>query len=63
MCLSAVYNKNRAEENLLCKNVMKIDVQGEDITLTDILQCTTELKGRLISADLVNGVVIVDTAC
>ena len=62
MCLSSVYNKEASDDRLLCRNVMKIDVNGEDITLTDILQCTTELKGKILSADLVNGVVIVDAA-
>ena len=62
MCLSAVYNHSADENNLLCRNVMKIDVKDSDITLTDILQCTTELQGKLVSADLVNGVVIVDCA-
>ena len=39
---------------------MKINVQGDQIKLTDILQTETDLVGKIVSADLVNGVVIVD---
>ncbi len=60
MCLSTVYNKSAADDNLLCRNIMKIDVQGDQIKLTDIMQTETDVVGRIVSADLVNGVVIVD---
>ncbi|MEG0912173.1 MAG: CooT family nickel-binding protein [Oscillospiraceae bacterium] len=60
MCLSAVYNKSSEENNLLCKNVMKINIDGEKIRLLDIMQSETNLIGKIVSADLVNGVVIVD---
>ncbi len=60
MCLSTVYNKSAADNNVLCRNVMKINVQGDQIKLTDILQTETDLVGKIVSADLVNGVVIVD---
>ena len=60
MCLSTVYNKSAADNNVLCRNVMKINVQGDQIKLTDIMQTETDLMGKIVSADLVNGVVIVD---
>ncbi len=60
MCLSTVYNKSAADNNVLCRNVMKINVRGDQIKLTDILQTELDLVGQIVSADLVNGVVIVD---
>ena len=60
MCLSTVYNKSAEDNNVLCKNVMKINVDGENIRLVDIMQTETNVVGKIISADLINGVVVLD---
>jgi predicted RNA-binding protein len=61
MCLSTVYDKTAADENVLLSNVQKITVDGDMIVLTDLLESEMSIQGKLIMADLVNGRVIVDT--
>jgi predicted RNA-binding protein len=62
MCLSTVYNKTEADENMLLRNVQKITVCGDELVFTDLLEKETRIPGRLVMADLVNGRVIIDTA-
>lgn len=61
MCLSNVYDKAPTQEHLLMRNVQNIRIEGNQICLTDIMECTRTLTGALVYADLVNGTVIVDT--
>ena len=58
MCLAAVYGKKTEEdETLLLKNVSKILIDGEDITLIDIIGQEKQIKGALTEVDLANSVV------
>lgn len=61
MCLSKVYEKNAASENVLLNNIQKIRLDGDDIIFTDLLENETRLHGKLLLADLVNGKVVIDT--
>lgn len=60
MCLSTVYDKTPTDDRILLRNVQKITVSGDTLILTDLLEREISLSANLISADLVNGCVIVD---
>jgi len=60
MCMSTVYRKEVADNNILVKNVRAIRADGDKLVLTDIMERETVLEGKLVLADLINGVVIVD---
>ena len=59
MCLSTVYRNEKQDENILCKFVASITVDGDKLTFVDIMGERTEIVGRLVSADLTAGTVIV----
>lgn len=61
MCLSKVYEKTSTSENMLLNNIQKITFDGDGIIFTDLLERDTRIVGKLISADLVNGKVLVET--
>jgi predicted RNA-binding protein len=42
-------------------NVQKFSVEGDTLVLTDLLENELRVKGRLVSADLVGGKVIIET--
>ena len=58
MCLSTVYRNEKAEENVCARYVANIEVNGNVLTLTDVLGDVTRVEGKLVSADLTAGVVI-----
>ena len=62
MCLSSVYDKTVDAEHLLIRNVQLIKVEGDEIICTDIMEEDMRIRGRLVSANLVEGRVIVDMA-
>ena len=53
MCLSTVYKNAKTEENIVIRNVMSI---------TDLMERTVAIQGKLLSANLVDGFVIVQEA-
>lgn len=58
MCLAAVYGKKSEEdETLLLRNVSKILINGDMITLIDIIGQEKQLKGALTEVDLANSIV------
>ena len=61
MCLSTVYKSSRTEENVVLKNVMRIDCAEGKVILTDLMDRTLEIEGTLTQANLVDGFVIVKT--
>ena len=60
MCLATVYDGSRAPDRVLCRNITYIAVDGDKITLTDILGAETVYRGRIVSAELNGGTVILD---
>ena len=53
-------NKNAAlQEGILLKNVRAFRVAGENIILTNILEQELTIAGTLMSADLINGIVVI----
>lgn len=59
MCLSTVYRNEKADDNVLCQYVAHIAIEGDKIILTDVLGSKTEIVGKLLTADLTAGTVIV----
>ena len=57
MCLSTVYKNTKTEENIVMRNVMAITVEEDTVILTDLMERTVAIQGKLISANLVDGFV------
>ena len=59
MCLSTVYNNEKKDDNILCRFVQTIQAEGDKLIFTDVMGAVTEIRGRLVSADLAGGTVVV----
>ena len=59
MCLSTVYNREKAPQNIVMSNVQRIDLQDGQILLTDLMDREMVVMGKLLSVDLVGGTAIV----
>ena len=59
MCLSTVYKNQMTQDAVIMKNVMRIDCRDGVVILTDLMDRTVEIEGRLEQANLVDGFVIV----
>ena len=59
MCLSTVYKNTQTAENILMNNVMRIECKDGCVILTDLMERSVAIEGELISANLVDGFVIV----
>ena len=62
MCLSTVYKNTKSPETVVMKNVMLIDFQDGCLIFTDLMERSVSIEGKLISANLVDGFVIVEEA-
>ena len=59
MCLSTVYRKEISPDNIIMKNVQRIECHGQTITLIDLLDREITLKGELTQANLTDGTAVV----
>ena len=59
MCLSTVYKNTQSQENVVLKNVMRIECKDGCVLCTDLMERTVAIEGTLESANLVDGFVIV----
>ena len=59
MCLSTVYKNEKLSENIVMKNVMSIRCEDGCVILTDLMERSVSIEGQLVSANLVDGFVIV----
>lgn len=59
MCLSTVYKNAMEESSIAMKNVMRIECRDDYVILTDLMDRTLTIHGRLEVANLVDGFVIV----
>lgn len=62
MCLSTVYKNTQTEDQILCRFVSKIVARDGQLILTDVMGMEVTVEGSLLSADLAEGVVVVQTA-
>ena len=61
MCLSTVYRNTQEPDNIIMKNVMTIECQGEEIVLTDLMDRQMTVRGELKRACLTDGYALVAT--
>ena len=59
MCLSTVYKNEKTDANVVMRNVMAIECKDGCVLLTDLMERTVAIEGQLLSANLVDGFVIV----
>ena len=59
MCLSTVYKNAKTSENIVMRNVMSIECKDGCVILTDLMERSLAIEGQLLSANLVDGYVIV----
>ncbi len=59
MCLSTVYKNTKSPETIVMKNVMSIECKDGCVILTDLMDRSVAIEGQLVSANLVDGFVIV----
>ena len=59
MCLSTVYKNTMAPETVVMKNVQRIECKDGCVILTDLMERSVAIEGQLISANLIDGFVIV----
>jgi len=55
MCLATVYKQS--DDSVIFRNVSRIDVDGENIILRDIMGDERVIKGSILMVDLANSVV------
>jgi len=59
MCLSTVYKNKMVPENVVLRNVMRIECKDGTVILTDLMDRQVALEGQLVEANLVEGFVVV----
>lgn len=62
MCLSTVYRNVKSQDTVAMRNVMRIECRDNLVILTDLMERTLEIPGKLLEADLVNGFVVIEEA-
>ena len=62
MCLSTVYKNKLDPETMVMKNVMTIECRDGYVILTYLMERQVAIEGHLVSANLVDGYVIVQEA-
>lgn len=55
MCLATVYKES--DNTVICRNVSRIDVEGEFVRIRDIMGDETKVQGKILMVDLANSVV------
>ncbi|MGN8887120.1 CooT family nickel-binding protein [Blautia sp. HCP28S3_G10] len=55
MCLATVYKES--DDSVIFKNVAKIEVDGNKLTLRDIMGDEKIVEGRILMVDLANSIV------
>ena len=59
MCLSTVYTNKMSPEDIVMKNVMRVECKDGCVILTDLMERQVAIEGQLQEANLVDGFVIV----
>ena len=55
MCLATVYKES--DDTVICRNVSKIQVEGEKVIIRDIMGEETSIEGKILRVDLANSIV------
>ncbi len=59
MCLSTVYKNTMTPETVVMKNVQRIECKDGCVILTDLMERSVAVEGQLVSANLIDGFVII----
>ena len=59
MCLSTVYKNQVSPQDIVMKNVMRVECKDGCVILTDLMERKVAIEGQLQEANLVDGFVIV----
>lgn len=59
MCLSTAYKNDAKLENILMKNVMKIECKDGVVIITDLMERQMAIEGTLEMANLVDGICVI----
>jgi len=59
MCLSTIYKNELVPENMIMRNVMRIECKDGCVILTDLMERQVAIEGTLEMANLVDGLAIV----
>ena len=62
MCLSTIYKNELIPENMVMRNVMRIECKDGMVILTDLMERLVAIEGTLEMANLVDGVAVVKEA-
>ena len=62
MCLSTIYKNELIPENMVMRNVMRIECKDGMVILTDLMERQVAIEGTLEMANLVDGVAVVREA-
>ncbi|MBQ6999826.1 MAG: CooT family nickel-binding protein [Oscillospiraceae bacterium] len=62
MCLSTIYKNELVPENMVMRNVMRIECKDGMVILTDLMERQMAIEGTLEMANLVDGVAVVKEA-
>lgn len=55
MCLATVYKND--DDTIICRNVSKILVDGDKVTIIDIMGDEKTVEGSILMVDLANSIV------
>ncbi len=59
MCLSTVYKNTLTPENVMMKNVMRIECRDGVVIITDLMERQMAIEGTLEMANLVDGIAVI----
>ena len=62
MCLSTIYKNALVPENIMMRNVTRIECKDGMVILTDLMERQVAIEGTLEMANLVDGVAVVKEA-
>ena len=60
MCLSTAYKMSDGTQYKIGDYISGLDIDGEEITLTDIMGSVTKIVGRLKKIDLEKNVILIE---
>ena len=59
MCLSTVYKNQVSPQDIVMKNVMRVECKDGCVILTDLMERQMAVEGTLEMANLVDGVAVI----
>ncbi|MCL2340027.1 MAG: CooT family nickel-binding protein [Actinomycetia bacterium] len=62
MCLATVYDQRADAAHALLKDAQSLVVRQDQLLFTDLLEREYEFRGQLLTADFVNGQIIIKLA-